>query len=412
MLHFSDYHSHALPVYTSEGERGGIARAIGFLKREKARGALVFSGGDTVNQGAPAWSDEYRCAEWPWWNGIIDAVAFGNHDADYGLAEFERCRDSVRYPILSANTRGFTPYRVFTVKGIRIGVFAIAGPDFPSLVKVEGLVFDDPVAATRKVVRELRDKERVDAVVMIGHEHADADYALAREVPGIDVIFGTHTHLKRDMTRIEGTATWFVSPWQYLAYVSRVRLTFDRKRLARVAGELIPVDGRMREDRTTARRVADMQRALEKNPRYSGFFTPIGRIDAPISVEALARRTLDAMRIATVSDVALSTVSSFRLPLAAGTLTLERLRDSLPYDNEIVFCEMTGAQLQRVVDFSASRKGTDSEALIAGVPPIDPTRIYKVATTDYLANVAYREVFTCQKQSSGKRVRAELRKTF
>src|SRR3954462_797917 len=81
LLHFSDYHSHAQPFYTDEGERGGIARAIHYLQREKQRGALVFSGGGTINKGAPAWSDKYTCAEWPWFNGIIDAMAFGNHDA-------------------------------------------------------------------------------------------------------------------------------------------------------------------------------------------------------------------------------------------------------------------------------------------------------------------------------------------
>src|SRR5687767_7241923 len=84
LLHFSDYHSHALPFYTDDGERGGIARAIGYLRGEKRRGALVFSGGDTINKGSPAWSDRYGCAEWPWLNGVVDAMAFGNHDADYG----------------------------------------------------------------------------------------------------------------------------------------------------------------------------------------------------------------------------------------------------------------------------------------------------------------------------------------
>src|SRR2546430_871038 len=77
ILHFSDYHSHALPFY-DEGRpgEGGIARAIGFMRREKRRGAIVLSGGDMINKGSPAWSDKFGCAEWPWLNGIIDAMAF------------------------------------------------------------------------------------------------------------------------------------------------------------------------------------------------------------------------------------------------------------------------------------------------------------------------------------------------
>ena len=92
LLHFSDYHSHALPFYSEGREaQGGIARALAYLRAEKRRGALVFSGGDMINKGSPAWSDKYQCAEWPWFNGIIDAMALGNHDPDYGIAAFQRC---------------------------------------------------------------------------------------------------------------------------------------------------------------------------------------------------------------------------------------------------------------------------------------------------------------------------------
>lgn len=398
LLHFSDYHSHALPFYTEEGERGGIARAIGYLRAEKRRGALVFSGGDTINKGAPAWSDKYGCAEWPWLNGIVDAMAFGNHDADYGWAQFERCRDSVRYPILSANTAGFPRYAVLKAKGARIGVFALAGPDFPQLVKVPELKFSDSIAAARKVVAALRDKERVDAVVMIGHQETEADYALARAVPGIDVIFGSHSHLKRELTVIPGTTTSFISPSQYLTYISRVVLTLDDGRVAKVTGTLVLVDSRMREDRRTAGRVKRMQRELEQDPEYAALFAPVARLNEPMSVRALAMRTLEVMRAATNADIALSTPSSFRGPLPAGTISLETLRAAMPYDNEIVVCEMSGEQLQRVID---------DEMYVSG--PVDPSRTYRVATTDYVAFVAHKDVFTCEKTRTGKRVRAELR---
>ena len=101
LVQFSDYHSHALPFY-SEGQpgAGGIARAIGYLKEEKRHGALIFNGGDMMNKGSPAWSDKYRCAEWSWFNGIVDAMALGNHDADYGSDVFAGCRASVRLSLI------------------------------------------------------------------------------------------------------------------------------------------------------------------------------------------------------------------------------------------------------------------------------------------------------------------------
>jgi 5'-nucleotidase len=395
LFHFSDYHSHALPFYTDEGERGGIARAIGFLKRQTRRAALVFSGGDTINKGAPAWSDKYGCAEWPWLNGVLDAMAFGNHDADYGLEAFESCRKSARYPILGANVPGLRAYEVFQRNGVRIGVFAVAGSDFPQLVKIAGLTFGDPVAAARETVRALRDRERVDAVVMIGHQHAEEDYALARAVPGIDLILGSHSHLKRELTQIPGTRTLFISPSQYLSYVSWVELRFADGKLAAIEGALVPVDARMPEDRAIAARVARMQRELESDPKYRELFVPIGRLAEPLSVDALARRALEVMRAAAGTEIAISTASSFRNPLPAGTLTLERLRAAMPYDNEIVVCSMTGAQLERL----------RAESYLSGT--FGSAATYKVATTDYLGT---REKLQCEK--TGARVRAKLQKAL
>lgn len=409
LVHFSDYHSHALPFYAgAEGERGGIARAIGYLKEQKSQGALVFSGGDMINKGSPAWSDKYGCVEWPWLNGIVNAMAFGNHDADYGLEAYQRCKEQIEYPVLSANTRGFQQYVIFDVGGTLIGVFAVAGNDFPSLVKVEGLEFRDSVEGALQAVKKLK-SEGVDAIVMIGHQHAEEAAAIARDVPGIDLIFGTHGHIRRELTKIPETGTWFISPGQYLENIARVEMTIGDLGVTRIRGELVPVDRRMRADRAIARRVSRLQRGLERDPEYAALFEPVARLARPLPVRDLAVRTLETMRAATNADVAISTVSSFRHALPQGSITGEQLRAALPYDNEIVVCTMTPAQWQRVVDESVKRKGSDSEAFMTG----DVTReTVRVATTDYLANVAYKNVFACDKEKSGLRVRTELEKAL
>ncbi|HEY2324097.1 MAG TPA: metallophosphoesterase, partial [Thermoanaerobaculia bacterium] len=304
LLHFSDYHSHALPFY-SEGreEQGGIARAIGYMMHARgAEGAVVLSGGDMINKGSPAWSDKYRCGEWPWLNGVVDAMALGNHDFDYGVEAFNDCRKEIRYPILSANTEGFEASTVVVRKGIRIGVFAVAGSDFASLTK--GMTFTDRVAAARTAVEDLR--KRADVVVMIGHEYKADDYELARSVPGIDVVFGTHGHLKEELTQIPGTKTWFISPGQYLTYVSRVTLSFDGKKLTGVTGHLVRVDASMKPDPVVASRVASMEKDLESDPQYAPLFKPIGNLAKPVSIEELGAKTVELMRDAVHADVAIS----------------------------------------------------------------------------------------------------------
>lgn len=412
LLHFSDYHSHALPFHSEEGtDRGGIARAIGFLSRHKAEGALVFSGGDMLNKGAPAWSDRYRCAEWTWLDGIVDAMAFGNHDADYGYREFAACRDAVRYPILSANTGGFPPYTVLESNGIRIGVFAVAGSDFPSLVRAAApeLRFGDPVAAAREAVRTLREVEKVDAVVLIGHESAPDDFALARKVPGIDLIFGTHSHLKQDLMRIPGTQTWFVSPSQYLASISRVKMEFAGSGLTGVSGGLVPVDSRMDADRGIETRVAAMRAALREDPRYREFFVPFVTLPETIGVPALAALTVEMMRESAGADLALSTASSFRSPLPTGPIDLETLRAALPYDNEIVVVQLPAARARELLAYAGRQKG-DWSAFTTGTVKGE-TAI--VATTDYLATMAagYRDFFQgAVIKRTGVRVREEVKR--
>ncbi|MBK5259957.1 MAG: 5'-nucleotidase C-terminal domain-containing protein [Thermoanaerobaculia bacterium] len=411
LLHFSDYHSHALPFY-SEGkeQQGGIARTIGYLKRQKKQGALVFSGGDMMNKGAPAWSDKYGCAEWPWLNGVIDAMAFGNHDADYGFEAFTRCKSAVRYPILSANAHGFPPYAVLVARGKRIGVFALAGPDFPALVNGPELRFRDRIEAARSVVRMLRGKEHVDAVVMIGHEHAAADDELVRAVAGIDVIFGTHSHLKQELKRIEGTTTWFISPFQYMTYISRVEMTFGNDGLQSVTGSLVPVDSAMPVDRMVEKRVAKMRRDLERDPAYTDLFRPFATLAKPMSVSDLGNFTVGIMREAAGADAALSTASSFRGELPEGPLDLETLRAAMPYDNEIVVADLTAENYTRLLAYARGRDG-DSAAYISESPAKKGATV-RVATTDYLARVApgYRDFFAGTNLSaSGVRIRANVK---
>lgn len=449
VLHFSDYHSHARPFY-AEGSphRGGIARAIRYLREEKRRGnTLVFNGGDMMNAGSPAWSDKYSCAEWPWLNGIVDAMSFGNHDADYGASKFERCRESIDYPILGANVVDadgkelFKRFVVFETGGVRIGAFAVMGSDFPVLLKPEhspapGVRFTDRIAAARSVVAALREKEKVSAVVLIGHAQREDDEALAREVPGIDLILGTHSHIRQDLVRIDGTRTWFISPSQYLTWISRVELRFHNGALQDVSGRLIPVDSSMMADRRITRRVARMQRALDRDPKYRELLVTLGTVASELSLEnqlheqtVLGRFVMEIVRRAAKADLALSTTSSFRQPISPGTITLEDLRATLPYPNRILVYQLTGEEVVTLLQRSVEKRGTDSFGQFSGMTPrvidgrvigaeiggaaIDPAGTYRIATTDYLATVnpGWHELFRSKSaEETGLEVRDEVRK--
>jgi len=369
LIHTSDYHSHAQPHY-ADGEHGvgGLARVVQYLRDEKATNpnTVILGGGDTMNSGPPAWSEKYQCDDWPLFNGLQDAMAFGNREADFGWDRFEACRAGVTYPILSAgfvsetNEPILQPWTVVERGGIKVGVFALTGSDFEELVppgnRPEGSRLIDGEVVAAPIVLHLRRVEKVDAIVLIGHRLYEEDVELARHVPGIDMIFGTHSHRKEDLKQIPGTNTWIISPFQYLEYVSRVELTFEDGKLTNIGGGLVRMGPYRPEAPDVAAQAAAMQRDLEADPQYAARFERLGRAAVELSIanicdgeSVLGNWVQDTVRAAAGAHVALSTASSFQTSIPPGDVTMEDYLTALPYESLVLVHELTGAQLQRVL---------------------------------------------------------------
>jgi len=160
-----------------------------------------------------------------------------------------------------------------------------------------------------------------------------------------------------------------------------------------------------------AKNVAQLQSDLERDPEYAALFKPLATIPKTLEVADLGHATVAMMQRITGADVAISTASSFRQALPAGTVTMGDLRAALPYDNEIVTAELSGEALQRL--YAVAGRGADGGAFVSGAETPDRSRRYRVATTDYLARVAagYRDAFAgAVITSTGLRVRDEIRK--
>jgi 5'-nucleotidase len=366
-------------------------------------------------------------------------MALGNHDLDYGVETFERCRASITYPLLSANLvkEDGTPYLqveghpwlIREVAGVRLGLFAVAGPDFAKLVKAENLPtgthWADSREAARRIVAELREREHVDAVVLFGHQSREEDEALAREVPGIDVILGTHSHYKGELRLIPGTRTYYVSPYQYLAYLSEVRLHFKGRKLEQVTGGLVKLDASRPEDPEVAAKVAELQRQLkQKRPER---FEVLGRLPRALPDEGVStgeapigKWATEVLRRGVEAHAFFATASSFRGGLPAGEVTVEDFYSAIPYKNMVAVAEMTGVQLLEWLALVESRRGADGFSQFSGVrytvkdgrpaeveilkdplhpgagyTRLDPAATYRVGMPDFQAYTAqgYRDLF-------------------
>lgn len=219
ILMINDPHSYILPyreaVTNEEGRQsvvytGGMARALELVREERAKieagsGAPVFlfEAGDVMLglKGAlTAGEAEYGAL------ALLgfDAGVLGNHDFDGGVKTLAKLGPKLKFPVLASNIefedeqavgRYFAKSAIIERGGVKLGVFGLVTPELKSVVSFpEGFEVDaDLAAVAERYVRELR-AAGADAVVAINHIGLPLDEKLAREVRGIDVIVGGHTH--------------------------------------------------------------------------------------------------------------------------------------------------------------------------------------------------------------------------
>jgi len=140
-----------------------------------------------------------------------DAATLGNHDFDNGIDGLLAQLPYAKFDFLSANydftntvLDGMTsPYKVFEVDGINIGVFGL-GIDLDGLVTkklYKETKYLDPVEITLDTVRTLKEERNCDLVICLSHlgyEYRNpqlaSDVLLAAQTQDIDLIIGGHTH--------------------------------------------------------------------------------------------------------------------------------------------------------------------------------------------------------------------------
>lgn len=91
----------------------------------------------------------------------------------------------------------FRPYVMKELGRHRIAVIGQAFPYTPIANPgrfIPDWTFGINAIDLQELVKSIRSKEKPDAVVLISHNGMDVDIKLAREVTGLDVIFGGHTH--------------------------------------------------------------------------------------------------------------------------------------------------------------------------------------------------------------------------
>jgi 5'-nucleotidase len=215
ILHTNDMHSRIEP-FPDDGRKhggtGGMARRAALIKqvRQQEEHVLLLDAGD-IFQGTPYFNFFGGELEFKMMSDMgYDVATLGNHDFDNGLPGLEKQLPHAKFPFITANydfsktilKDRFQPYKVFARGPLKIGVFGL-GIELAGLVPDKlyaETVYQDPVPVAREMVQELR-RQRCDLIICLSHlgykynnPEAVSDHVLARQVEGIDLIIGGHTH--------------------------------------------------------------------------------------------------------------------------------------------------------------------------------------------------------------------------
>jgi 2',3'-cyclic-nucleotide 2'-phosphodiesterase / 3'-nucleotidase len=394
ILGTTDLHGNILPIdyYTNKPDNRGLAKVATLIKRIRKEhpNVLLIDSGDTI-QGSPLESFHGRKNNQPTdpmmlvMNSLnYDAMAVGNHEYNFGLKVLEKARGEANFPWLSANTYDiakqqphYKPYIVKEVAGVRIGILGLTTPGVPNWdnpPNYAGLEFHEPVSEARKWVPILREKEKADVVVIAMHmglgedlrtgeaspgqvAHENEAISIAKEVPGVDVIFMGHTH--RDV------------PSLYLNGVLLTQANYWGKNLARADLYLQKTDAGWRVYAKSARTLPTDDR-VEPDAEVSKLAEPydnetqgwLAKVIGQSAEELTAKeaRFRDTAILDLIQKVQLeagkadvSMVASFNSEarIAKGPVSVRDIAGLYVYENTLVVLEVTGQQLKDALEHSA-----------------------------------------------------------
>ncbi len=128
----------------------------------------------------------------------------------------------------------FVPYKIFKVKGIKIGVFGLSSWYIPMHLaddRTENFYFLSEIEVAQKIVKELKEKE-VNVIICISNTGFEHEKRIARNVRGIDfIIGGGEGYGLRTPYEDYYTHTVILRNYRYFSGCGRLKLFFENKKL-------------------------------------------------------------------------------------------------------------------------------------------------------------------------------------
>ncbi len=369
--------------------------AIKSVRAEKPS-ALLLDAGD-VFSGTLYFNEFKGLADLEFMNlAGYDAMTFGNHEFDVGTAVLADFVKEASFPFVSANVNftndanlksrfhndlttnnpaGGQIYNgiIKVVNGEKIGIFGLTTEETPTISSPgAGVVFENYIAEAQKSVDALKAQgvNKIIALTHIGYDDSvvwDNDLELAKQVEGIDVIVGGHSHTKLDAPVFDKTGdepTVIVQANEYNKFLGTLDVTFDaagKVIIPETAGKLLDIS-KYAEDAATAQILNTKYKPAIQAKENTVVGTAAvdligGNPPARTGETNLGNFIADGMlaKAKTINPdtvIALQNGGGVRTTLKAGNITLADVFKVLPFGNALGIMDLKGDEIKAALEYS------------------------------------------------------------
>lgn len=405
VMHMNDTHARAaqLPfAYTAVKEF-----------RENNKNNLLLHAGD-VFSGTLYFNEHLGQADLALMNLMaFDAMVFGNHEFDLGskenghesLAKFVK---NAEFPLLGTNIDfSKDPFMKDLVvgetvsedaedgkvhdsviverDGEKIGIFGLTTGDTKDIASPMEVDFLNYLDSAREAVAELEAAgiNKIIALTHLGYDTGEvigSDLILAEKVEGIDIVVGGHSHTKLEKpTVVNDGKTVIVQTGQYAENLGTLQVSFDDEgNIVKSSGELIELkgDNAPEADEDALKVLQPYKDAVDKvsneeigavakkdllNPRYGeGDETSVRADETELGNLVTDAMLAKAREKYPEVDIAVQNGGGLRAPIMKGPITVGEVINVLPFGNDPVIADLTGAEIKEILEHSVHERPAEN----------------------------------------------------
>ena len=200
-----------------------------------------------------------------------------------------------------------------------------------------------------ETIKDVREKHKVDLVVLVSHLGFPQDMKLLAEVPGVDICLSAHTHHRLYRPARHGKAV-VIQSGSHASFVGRLDIDVRAGEVTVLRHQLIEVSPSIRPDPEVEELVA---KAMA--PRRKELGEVVGKTRTPLNLFTALESTADnfllqAMREHAGTQLAFSNGWRFGAPISAGPVLVNDLYNLLPMNPPVSTTDLTGEELVAMLE--------------------------------------------------------------